>query len=222
MSLEKYLLHSLPGKIYCIPNFINENEESQTLKKIYEAPKIKWTTLLNRKLQNWGGLPSEKGMIAEDIPNWLQCHINKIQDLSIFEEHSKPNHVLINEYLPGQGISPHLDGNLFYPTIATISLGSHTVLNFYEPLSESDKMTSTCPSLVQRLKFKVYVPQRSLILIQDKMFHHYLHGIEELLEDDDDDNLNIPPDVQFVAKRSTRVSLTIRHVPKTRRIKIKL
>ena len=59
MSLEKYLLHSLPGKIYCIPNFINENEESQTLKKIYEAPKIKWTTLLNRKLQNWGGLPSE-------------------------------------------------------------------------------------------------------------------------------------------------------------------
>ena len=67
-----------------------------------------------------------------NIPNWLQCHINKIQDLSIFEEHSKPNHVLINEYLPGQGISPHLDGNLFYPTIATISLGSHTVLNFYE------------------------------------------------------------------------------------------
>ena len=52
MSLEKHILHALPGKIYCIPNFINENEESQTLKKIYEAPKIKWTTLLNRKLQN--------------------------------------------------------------------------------------------------------------------------------------------------------------------------
>ena len=220
MSLEKYLLNSLPGKIYCIPDFVSENEETQTLKKIYEAPKIKWTTLLNRKLQNWGGLPSDKGMIAEDIPQWLQFHIDKIHELGIFE-HSKPNHVLINEYLPGQGISPHLDGNLFYPTIATISLGSHTVLNFYEPLNESDKMTSTCPSLEERLKYRVYVPPRSLILIQDEMFHHYLHGIEEIVEDTCDDNLCIPKHVQFESKRSTRVSLTIRHVPKTRKIRIK-
>jgi alkylated DNA repair protein alkB family protein 6 len=35
----------------------------------------------------------------------------------------RPNHVLLNEYLSGQGISPHLDGDLFYPTIATVSLG---------------------------------------------------------------------------------------------------
>ena len=35
----------------------------------------------------------------------------------------RPNHILLNEYLPGQGIIPHLDGDLFYPTIATVSLG---------------------------------------------------------------------------------------------------
>jgi alkylated DNA repair protein alkB family protein 6 len=39
----------------------------------------------------------------------------------------KPNHVLLNEYLPGQGISPHLDGDLFYPTIATVSLGNYKI-----------------------------------------------------------------------------------------------
>ena len=35
----------------------------------------------------------------------------------------RPNHILLNEYLPGQGIIPHIDGDLFYPTIATVSLG---------------------------------------------------------------------------------------------------
>ena len=40
----------------------------------------------------------------------------------------KPNHILLNEYLPGQGISPHLDGDLFYPTIATVSLGNSIVI----------------------------------------------------------------------------------------------
>ena len=34
-------------------------------------------------------------------------------------------------FYSGQGIMPHLDGPMFYPTISTISLGSHTVLNFY-------------------------------------------------------------------------------------------
>ena len=119
-------------------------------------------------------------MIAEDIPNWLQTHIDKVHQLGIFgdENTTKPNHVLINEYEPGQGISPHLDGSLFYPTIATISLGSHTVLNFYQPLSKQEMSNSCCSSLEDRLKFKIYIPRRSLILIQDQMFHHYLHGIE--------------------------------------------
>ena len=62
-------------------------------------------------------------MLSEPIPQWLHEQINKIQDLGIFETTKIPNHVLINEYQPGQGISPHLDGNLFHPIIATISLG---------------------------------------------------------------------------------------------------
>lgn len=162
-------------------------------------------------------------MIAEDIPTWLQCHIDKIHHLGVFGSNHKPNHVLINEYKPCQGISPHLDGDLFYPTIATISLGSHTVLNFYEPLTEDEKTgQESCSSLEDRLKFKVYIPQRSLILIQEKMFHYYLHGIEEISRDICDENLIIPPAVENPDfDRDTRISLTIRHVPKTRKIKIR-
>ena len=163
-------------------------------------------------------------MLAEDIPDWLQVQIDKVHDLGLFEADKKANHVLINEYLPGQGISPHLDGNLFHPIIATISLGSHTVLNYYEPLTEHDKHESSqCPSLEQRLKFKLFVPQRSLILIQAQMFSHFLHGIEEIEEDNlTDDKLVVPKGQEMCnGQRKTRVSLTIRHVPKTRKIKIK-
>ena len=39
----------------------------------------------------------------------------------IFASGKGPNHVLVNEYLPGQGIMPHTDGPLFHPTIATVN-----------------------------------------------------------------------------------------------------
>lgn len=88
--------------VYYIPDFISTEEEEILLKNIYESPKPKWTQLKNRRLQNWGGVPQPKGMIAEAIPIWLYHYCEKINDLGCFEK-SKPNHVLINEYLPGQG-----------------------------------------------------------------------------------------------------------------------
>ena len=33
---------------------------------------------------------------------------------------------------------PHEDGPLYHPVVTTISLGSHTVLDFYKPISGSD------------------------------------------------------------------------------------
>ena len=53
-----------------------------------------------------------------------------------FPENNRPNHVLVNEYLPGQGIMPHTDGPAFFPMVSTVSLGSHTFLDLYEPIDE--------------------------------------------------------------------------------------
>lgn len=33
------------------------------------VPQPKWTQLSHRRLQNWGGIPHLKGMIAEEIPD---------------------------------------------------------------------------------------------------------------------------------------------------------
>lgn len=158
-------------------------------------------------------------MIAEDIPQWLQTYLNRIHELNLMNG-NKPNHVLVNEYLPDQGILPHLDGSLFYPTITTISIGSHTVLKFFEPISTENATLKPI--------YSILLEPRSLLVLQDKLFHYYLHSIEEVKEDLLDDsivNLNMCSEKYVkntTISRDTRISLTIRHVPKTTRFKLNI
>lgn len=204
---------------YYVSEFITPDEEKYILSHIYAAPKPKWTQLSNRRLQNWGGIPHNKGMIAEEIPQWLQTYLDKIHKLNLMNG-KRPNHVLVNEYLPEQGILPHLDGSLFYPTITTISVGSHTVLKFSQPASNE------CASL--KPVFSFLLEPRSLLVLQDKLFSYYLHSIEEVTEDLLDDsivNLHMCSDKYVkgaTVARDTRISLTIRHVPKTTTFKINI
>lgn len=58
----------MPDTVYYIPNFITEIEEQEIIDKVNNAPIPKWTQLSCRRLQNWGGIPHPKGMIAEAIP----------------------------------------------------------------------------------------------------------------------------------------------------------
>ena len=38
---------------------------------------------------------------------------------------------------------PHEDGPLYYPTVSTISLGSHTLLDFYSPITDTQSADDT-------------------------------------------------------------------------------
>ncbi|XP_047530849.1 alpha-ketoglutarate-dependent dioxygenase alkB homolog 6 [Vanessa atalanta] len=218
-SIQKYKVTTVEPTAYYISEFITPQEEKYILSNIYSSPKPKWTQLSNRRLQNWGGIPHSKGMIAEEIPHWLQTYNERIHNLNLMNG-NKPNHVLVNEYLPDQGILPHLDGSLFYPTITTISAGSHTVLKFLQPISDE------CSKL--KPVFSFLLEPRSLLVLQDKLFSYYLHSIDEVSEDLLNDfvvNLNMCSD-KYVKNtrvaRDTRISLTIRHVPKTTTFKINI
>ncbi|KAF5889229.1 alpha-ketoglutarate-dependent dioxygenase alkB 6, partial [Clarias magur] len=125
-----------PPTVYYIPEFISEAEEEYLLQQVYNAPKPKWTQLSGRRLQNWGGLPHPKGMIAEKLPDWLLRYTEKVSGLGAFAGKSA-NHVLVNEYRPEEGIMPHEDGPLYHPTVTTITLGSHTLLDFYRPVDQT-------------------------------------------------------------------------------------
>lgn len=206
-------LENTPLSVYYIPNFINADEETHILKHVYSVPKPKWTCLSHRRLQEYGGVPHQKGMIPEKIPEWLQKYVDKVTVLDIFDG-NKPNHVLVNEYLPGQGIMAHTDGPLFYPTVTTISCGSHTLLEFFENNVSRAKI---CDVLLER---------RSLIVLQHDMYTKYLHSINDTKEDlitENCVNLNkcdVQPHLGDVLIRDTRVSLTIRCVPKVCRLKL--
>lgn len=212
MDLSTYLVRNIPPTVYYIPNFITEDEESHIIKNVYSVPKPKWTVLSNRRLQDYGGVPHEKGMIPEKIPSWLQIYMNKIDELNVFEGKTT-NQVLINEYLPGQGIMPHTDGPIFSPTITTITCGSHTILEFLE---NNESRRKVCDLLLERF---------SLVIIKDDLYSKYLHSICERTSDVINStcanllHCGNKYSINETLQRETRISVTIRNVSKVLKIK---
>ncbi|XP_012219453.2 alpha-ketoglutarate-dependent dioxygenase alkB homolog 6 [Linepithema humile] len=228
MAEEKYTLlqnavvSQIPDSACYIPNFITEEEEKQVMKYINNAPQPKWMQLSNRRTQIWGGIMLPKGMIADEIPSWLQKYIDKVTALNVFESGVVPNHVLINEYLPGQGIMAHTDGSLFYPVVMTISCGSHTLLDFYKRLDTTEQQQP-------KLEFSLLLERRSLLILQKDLYHNYLHSIAERDTDDISGtsikNLHMCMEKfteEQTIKRGTRLSLTIRRAQNISRLKLKI
>lgn len=242
--VKDYRVQNAPAAAYYLPDFISVEEEQNLQQRIYSAPKPKWKQLAHRRLQNWGGLPHPKGMVAEPIPEWLQHQMDRITGLGVFGE-KKPNHVLVNEYLPGQGIMPHEDGPLFYPTITTISLGGPCQLNLYRPHTsmqnhseEQDEGTENGGQngeensnnleydLEARYVGSLLLEARSLLVLQEDLYVTFLHGIEETKQDVVTDRIlnlgSCTVNVGDTVERSTRISLTIRHVPRVIKAKLLL
>uniref|UniRef100_A0A183V742 Fe2OG dioxygenase domain-containing protein n=1 Tax=Toxocara canis TaxID=6265 RepID=A0A183V742_TOXCA len=117
---------------------------------------------------------------------WLNFVIDKLMSLpDAFPAENRPNHVLINEYQPGQGIMAHTDGPAFYPLVSTISLGSDLFLDYYRPV---DPESSGIPK-EQRYAGSMLLERRSLILVTDEAYSFYLHEIDERLCDEITDNV---------------------------------
>merc|ERR1712226_4537 len=203
MSLEDCLVEECPSTVYYMRNFITEEQEQELVRNINGAPQPKWVQLSNRRLQNWGGIPHAKGMIQDEIPKWLQKCIDDVFSATslVFPQDKKPNHVLVNEYEAHQGIMPHLDGPLYYPVIATISLQSSVLLDLYSQNSKSSAINElqsddvlidgkTDPkvkqfgeagkdSLITERIGSVMLEPRSLYIATDEVYFKYLHGIRE-------------------------------------------
>ncbi|XP_056397472.1 alpha-ketoglutarate-dependent dioxygenase alkB homolog 6 [Hyla sarda] len=216
-DLEGFLIDKVPCAAYYIPDYITAAEEEYLLRQVYNAPKPKWTQLSGRKLQNWGGLPHPRGMVPEKLPIWLQTYTEKISSLEVFGG-NHANHVLVNEYNPGEGIMPHEDGPLYYPTVTTISLGSHTLLDFYVPINSSEEEEQVPMTEEQRHVHSLLLEPRSLFILREDLYKSYLHGIRPLTEDILDHKVanldQCTAQAEETLTRGTRISLTIRYVPK--------
>lgn len=206
------------------------------LDKIATAPKPRWKQLAHRRIQIWPHDLSKKNTLIESpLPTWLtEPIINRLLSLPLstanpatnvfsISPHKAPNHVLINEYQPGEGIMPHKDGAAYHPTVCTVSLGSSLTLGIYD--QTEDGATEANP------RWRILQEPRSLLVTTDEIYTDYLHGIEEVQED-----VNLGPAtvanwhllgspeaiVDGRHERKTRTSLTYRDVRKVSKLGSKL
>ena len=122
---------TISGLIY-IADYIDAATEDALIRTIDTQP---WITELKRRVQHYGWQYDYKARsVTSDLrigalPDWLQSYAVRLQQAGYFPE--IPDQVIINEYLPGQGISAHIDCvPCFADTIASLSLGSPCVMDF--------------------------------------------------------------------------------------------
>ena len=178
----------------------------------------RWTQLSHRRLQTWPSpLSKTNTLLAAPLTPWLLNPIvPRFHGLEIFttSPHAQPNHVLINEYKPGEGIMPHEDGAAYHQTVATISLGAPIVLDIYGK-TEGGKRR-------EKPSFRVLQEPGSLLVTRGELYTEFLHGIAEV---EVDEGLTKEGIVNWALlgrkdwdggrnERRTRVSLTYRDVLK--------
>ncbi|KAK9058515.1 hypothetical protein SSX86_023357 [Deinandra increscens subsp. villosa] len=237
-DLNKFKVGSVPTVFY-IPDFIPYPDQTLLLNHINTAPVSKWKVLKNRRLQNWGGIVHEKGLLPQDLPPWLTKITKRISDeSSLFP--SAINHVLINEYLPNQGIMPHQDGPAYFPVVAILSLGSPVVMDFTPHSSlfdSSSNIEDKDPiegadhgNLPNYPPFSIALMPGSLLIFKDVAYSGYLHGIKDCEIQQYDTAVNASEALghqslietedknsKAIHRSTTRVSLTCRVVSKVRR-----
>lgn len=180
------------------------------------------------------------------LPVWLQQPVvPRLIDLGLFgEEKQSPNHVLINEYRPGEGILPHEDGPAYAPVVATVSLRAHTILDVYRKPStpdtglsqawqEEDASEAAKDDVDRQIPIaRILLEPRSLLVTTDDAYTQLLHGISPVKEDGNiqhGDIVNwdlLDLKAHFGAacalQRETRVSLTYRRVRKVANVERRL
>ncbi len=124
-------------------------------------------TVYTRDRQGWGGFDGPGENFRRFVPGWLKGaspFTTASEEAKQFLDALRPfEQAIINEYLPGQGIAPHIDRDCFGPIVATVSLGSAVNMDFCRD--------STGDEYVQRL-----VP-RSLVLLYGDARFKWRHGI---------------------------------------------
>ena len=84
--------------LHYVPDFLSADEEAAVLRGVY-APDAasRWVASGQRRVQNWGGRPSELD-VAEPLPPFAAALARAVSDAGVVAEGAAPNHVLVNEY----------------------------------------------------------------------------------------------------------------------------
>ena len=205
MSLQLSLIDaeaaSAPMGLEYHPDFLGASEEDELLAHIDDS---EWLTDLSRRVMHFGYKYDYTSRSLDEtarigpLPEWLAQLSNMVREAASEEAkqsldpHRPFEQAIINEYLPGQGIAPHIDRDCFGPIVATVSLGSAINMDF--------RCDSAGGEYVQRLM------PRSLVLLHGDARFKWRHGIAKRHSDTWNDQRT---------KRQRRVSITFRTIADT-------
>jgi alkylated DNA repair dioxygenase AlkB len=179
---------ALPG-LFLYPDFIDEARETQLL---HEIDSQIWIVDYLRRLQYYGYRNElEKPYNLIPFPIAMPPHIYQLSQEIVEKKiiDLQPDQVIINEYIPGEGIKPHKDRAYYENQICGVNLGSSCVMRFIKGKNLE--------------VFDIEVPRRSLYVMQDDARKKYKHAIPPRKKDKVDGEVH---------HRDRRVSITYRKV----------
>jgi alkylated DNA repair dioxygenase AlkB len=120
---------AVPGLTY-LAGYILQSDEAALLEALDAEP---WLSDLRRRVQHYGyrydykAREVDESMYLGPLPEWAQALAARL----VSDRHMPivPDQLIVNEYKPGQGITPHVDCvSCFGPVVCSISLGSQCVM----------------------------------------------------------------------------------------------
>ncbi len=143
-----------------IEDFITKEEEQVILGRLDRRVAQKKSNMRNN-IQRYGSdIPYRSSMVSAQIPDYLEVIAQKIFDQKLINV--KPDSVSINQYLTGQGISPHIDSKASGAIITILSILG----------------TATMKFVLDKSFFTVELPPRSLVQMRGVIRDKYQHSIE--------------------------------------------
>jgi alkylated DNA repair dioxygenase AlkB len=147
---------AIPGLSY-VPEFLARADEKALLNLIDAGP---WDDRWQRRTQSYGdaygGSPA-----ARPMPDWGRGLAERLYAEKLMP--FLPESILVNEYVPGQGISPHVDYEPYDRAVASISLGSACLMDFA-------RVDGTA-------KHAAWLEPRSVLVIDGEARYRWTHGI---------------------------------------------
>jgi alkylated DNA repair dioxygenase AlkB len=174
-----------------VPDFLSSDEHDFLWNEINKSS---WLSDIKRRVQHYGwkydykARRIDESMFLNNMPDWASKLSHRLHALGHIRD--LPDQLIVNEYLPGQGIANHVDCKpCFSDTVISISLGSNCVMDFI--------------NLDTKEKIAIVLYPRSLVVIKGDSRYKWSHGISSR-------KVDLIEGRPF--ERTKRISLTFRKV----------
>jgi len=153
-----------------------------------------WNTTLKRRVQHFGHVYEyarravSSSARAEPLPSWALALLHELRSAGVTSEAF--DQVIVNEYMPGQGIATHVDrADCFGPEVLSVSLLGACVMRFLDSRSAETRGLLLEPG--------------DVLVLKDSARYQWAHGIASRKHDRWNGT---------VIRRQRRISITYRRV----------